>query len=384
MPEDQDVPLSLPVASEVPPADPKTVAYFTDARAKLPHASPWKAIYDAGDKRLALLIESPELVKARPKEAIFYPYTDGYLEGAVPQKAGTAAGGLVIEAETGFKLATQAKRAGINKVGGVLVLTGVDGRVDALDIEATPGAVPASSVLLSNAPEIGFAEAVLFAFLGGLILNLMPCVFPVLSMKALALAGKAAAPEKAKPLALSYGAGVILSFAVLGAALIAFKGTGDAIGWGFQLQEPAFVLALALLMFAVALNLSGLYEIGGAGLAGVGQKLAGKEGSLGSFFTGVLAVLVATPCTAPFMAAGLGFALAASAPLALAVFIALGAGFAFPFVLLGFSPAALRVLPKPGAWMTTLRQALGVPIDGAAAWLVGVLSPPAGPTRMAL
>src|SRR5262249_22987229 len=157
---------------------------------------------------------------------------------------------------TGFKLATEAKRAGVEKLGGVLVLTGTDGRVDALEVEATPGAVPANSVLLANAPEIGFAEAVLFAFLGGLILNLMPCVFPVLSMKALALAGKAAVPEKAKLSALSYGAGVLLSFAVLGAVLIGLKGTGSAIGWGFQLQEPAFVLGLALLMFAVALNLS--------------------------------------------------------------------------------------------------------------------------------
>ncbi|HYM18003.1 MAG TPA: protein-disulfide reductase DsbD domain-containing protein [Micropepsaceae bacterium] len=378
VPEDQEVSLSLPIAADVPPADPKTQSYFTDARAKLPHASPWKAVYDAGDKRFALLVQAPELVKARPKEAIFYPYTDGYLEGAVPQKAGTAADGLVIETATGFKLKTQAKRAGVDKVGGVLVLTGSDDRVDALEVAATAGTVPQSAVLLANAPDIGFAEAVLFAFLGGLILNLMPCVFPVLSMKALALAGKAAAPEKAKLSAVAYGAGVLASFAVLGAVLVALKGTGTAIGWGFQLQQPAFVLALALLMFAVALNLSGLYEVGGANLAGVGQKLAGKEGALGSFFTGVLAVLVATPCTAPFMAAGLGFALAASAPAALAVFLALGAGFSLPFVLLGFSPGALRRLPKPGTWMETLRQALAFPMYGAAAWLVWVLSQQAG------
>jgi thiol:disulfide interchange protein DsbD len=379
IPEEQDVSVSLPIAGTLPPSDPKTAAYFADARTKLPHASPWKAVFDAGDKRLALLIQSPELASARPREAIFYPYTDGYIEGAKPQQAGTSQDGLVIEAGTGFKLATQDKRAGVDKLGGVLVLTGADGRVDALEVEATPGSVPANSVLLSNAPEIGFAEAVLFAFLGGLILNLMPCVFPVLSMKALALAGKSAAPEKAKLSALGYGAGVLLSFTALGAVLIGFKGTGSAIGWGFQLQQPAFVLALALLMFAVGLNLSGLYEVGGAGLAGAGQKLAGKEGAAGSFFTGVLAVLVATPCTAPFMAAGLGFALAATVPLALAVFIALGLGFALPFVLLGLWPAALRVLPRPGPWMTTLRQALAFPMYGAAAWLVWVLSQQMGP-----
>src|SRR5262249_3976177 len=212
----------------------------------------------------------------------------------------------------------------------------------------------------------------------------MPCVFPVLSMKALALAGKARAPEKAKALALSYGAGVLLSFAALGAALIGLKAEGSAVGWGFQLQQPAFVLALALLMFAVGLNLSGLYEIGGARIAGVGQKLAGREGAVGSFFTGVLAVLVATPCTAPFMAAGLGFALTASAPLALAVFLALGLGFALPFVLLGLWPRALCILPKPGTWMTTLPQALAFPMYRAAGWLVWVLSQQAGPDGVLL
>jgi thiol:disulfide interchange protein DsbD len=379
VPEDEEVALSLPIAAQVPPADPKTAGLFADTRAKLPHASPWNAVYDAGDKRFAILIKSPELVAARPQKAIFYPYTDGYLEGAVLQKAGTAEGGLVIEAATGFKLGTKEKRAAVDRVGGVLVLTGADGRVDALEIQATPGSVPANSVLLTSTSDIGFAEAVLFAFLGGLILNLMPCVFPVLSMKVLALAGKATAPEKAKLMAVSYGAGVVASFTALGAVLIAFKGTGAAVGWGFQLQEPAFVLALALLMFAVGLNLSGLYEVGGGALAGAGQKFAGREGALGSFFTGVLAVLVATPCTAPFMAAGLGFALAASAPSALAVFVALGFGFAFPFVLLGLWPHALRLLPKPGAWMTTLRQALAFPMYGAAGWLVWVLSQQVGP-----
>ncbi len=378
IPEDAEVKLSLPVAATLPPPDDKTAAYFAQARAKLPHASPWKAVYDASDKRLALLVQSPELASARPREAIFYPYTDGHLEGAVPQKAGTTASGLVIEGTTGYKLATQEKRAGVDKLGGVLVLTGADGRVDALEIEASPGAVPSSAVMLSGTSDIGLWQALLFALLGGLILNLMPCVFPVLSMKTLALAAKREAPDAAKLSALAYGAGVLASFAGLAGALIALREGGAAIGWGFQLQQPLFVAALALLMFAVGLNLSGLYEIGGGRLAGTGEKLANRGGVTGSFFTGVLAVVVATPCTAPFMGAAMGFALIQSLGVALAIFLALGAGFALPFVALAFVPGALRALPRPGPWMTTLRQVLAFPMYGAAIWLVWVLSFQAG------
>src|SRR5262249_21009877 len=163
---------SLPVAASLPAADAKTAAYFAEARSKLPHASPWKAVYDAGDKRFALLLESPELAAARPREATFYPYTDGSIENAVPQRAGTTAHGLVIESTSGHKLNTQEKRAGVDKLGGVLVLTGADGRVDALDVEASPGPVPASAVLLAGTSDLGVAEALLFALLGGLILNL--------------------------------------------------------------------------------------------------------------------------------------------------------------------------------------------------------------------
>jgi thiol:disulfide interchange protein len=378
VPEGADVSLSLPVAAALPPADEKNAALFAETRAKLPHASPWNAVFDAGDTRFALLVESPELAKARPREANFYPYTDGHIENAAPVKAGTTANGLVIESKTGYKLQTAEKRAAADKVGGILVLTGADGRTDALEISAMPGAVPASAVLLASASDLGLPEALLFAFLGGLILNLMPCVFPVLSMKALALAAKREKPEAARLSALAYGAGVLASFAALAAGLIVLREGGAAIGWGFQLQQPMFVAFLALLMFAVGLNLSGLYEIGGARLMGAGQTLTNKSGAAGSFFTGVLAVVVATPCTAPFMGAAMGFALTQSAGFALAVFVALGAGFAAPFMALGLIPAALRVLPRPGAWMTILRQLLAFPMYGAAIWLVWVLSFQAG------
>ena len=376
IPEESHVSVPLNVASEMPPPDAKNAPLFAQARAKLPHESPWPAVYDAGDKRLALLVESPELAGARPRDAVYYPYTDGSVEAAAPQTVGTTEKGFVIQSTTGYKLATADKRKNMGPLKGLLVLTGADGRVDALNIEAQPGVVPASSVTLAatGGDNIGLLSALLFALLGGLILNLMPCVLPVLSMKALALAAKRESPHKAKISALAYGGGVLASFLLLAAALIAFRAGGSSLGWGFQLQQPVFVSALALLTFAIGLNLSGLYEIGGSALANVGGKLAGKDGVAGSFFTGVLAVVVATPCTAPFMGAAMGYALTQNEAVALLVFAALGLGFAAPFMLLGLWPRALRILPKPGTWMSTLRQVLAFPMYGAAIWLVWVLS----------
>src|SRR5258706_2355882 len=300
-------------------------------------------------------------------------------EAAGPQSVGTTDKGFVIESQTGYKLAKGDKREAVGKLAGLLVLTGADGRVDALNVEAEPGAVPASSVTLVAAVNDGaFPQLLLFAFLGGLLLNLMPCVFPVLSMKALALAAKRDAQSYARSAAFAYGAGVVLSFLILAGALIAFRAGGMSLGWGFQLQQPLFVTALALLMFAVGLNLSGLYEIGAGRVTNLGGGLAGKSGTSGSFFTGVLAVVVATPCTAPFMGAAMGYALTADAGTALAIFGTLGFGLAAAFMLVGLVPGALRLLPKPGTWMTTLRQVLAFPMYGAAIWLIWVLSLQAG------
>jgi thiol:disulfide interchange protein DsbD len=379
IPEETHLSLPLPIAVDASPPAAEHAEMFADARAKLPHASPWTARYDATDTRFGLLLEAPELASARPKSAVFYAYTDGMVQPAAPQNAGTASDGLVINGAPGWKMTTAEKRSAVNSVKGILVLTGADGRVDALDLEAVPGPVPVAATALVGDSDMGLLTAMLFALLGGLILNLMPCVFPVLSMKALALAAKRDVPEAARASALAYGAGVLVSFVMLAALLIALQAGGAAVGWGFQLQQPLFVTVLALLMFAVGLNLSGLYEIGGGALAGAGEKLTHASGSAGSFFTGVLAVVVATPCTAPFMGAAMGYALTQNALFALAVFAALGIGFALPFVLLGFFPRALGFLPKPGAWMTNLRQILAFPMYGAAIWLIWVLSLQAGP-----
>ncbi len=239
----------------------------------------------------------------------------------------------------------------------------------------------AEAAATTPAPEsdLGLLPALALALLGGLILNLMPCVFPVLSIKALALVNKG----NHKGEGLAYTAGVLASFAALAAVLIALRAGGQQVGWGFQFHSPVFVLVVAYVLFLVGLSLSGLFEIGGS-FTGIGSGLAAREGLAGSFFTGVLAAVVATPCTAPFMGAALAFALAQPAAVLLAVFLALGLGLSLPFLVLAFWPAAQRWLPRPGAWMDTFKQALAFPMYAAVVWLLWVLAQQAGADGVAL
>jgi len=236
------------------------------------------------------------------------------------------------------------------------------------------GATQAGAAAASEAPPslLGILGALLGALLGGLVLNLMPCVLPVLSLKVLGLAQSGESAAKARRHALVYTAGVLVAFAAIGLTAIGLRSAGLALGWGFQLQQPAFVAVLVYVLFAIGLSLSGVFAIG-AGLAGVGSGLASRSGASGDFFTGVLAVVVASPCTAPFMGAALGYAFSASSFVALLVFLALGLGLALPFLLVGFVPALARRLPRPGAWMETLKQFLAFPMYLTAAWLVWVL-----------
>jgi thiol:disulfide interchange protein len=377
IPEETHLTLGLPVVAVPVPPDPGQTTLFADARARLPRASPFKAVFDAGNKRFVLLIESAQLTRQPPRSAAFFPAADGFMEAAAPQAMGLSPKGLVLETSTGWKMKTAAKRKGVDSMDGILMLTIADGRVDALDVTAKPGIVPAATISFAQGDGIGVLLAIAFAFLGGLILNLMPCVLPVLSMKALALAKKANAPHHAKVSAIAYGLGALASFLGLAALLLGLRAAGQSVGWGFQLQQPLFVATIALLMFAVGLNLSGVFEVD-AGTSGIGHRLASKAGATGSFFTGVLAVVVATPCTAPFMGAAMGYALGASTPTVIAVFASLALGFAFPFMLLGLWPRALKLLPRPGAWMATLRQVLAFPMYGAAIWLIWVLAQQSG------
>ena len=226
-------------------------------------------------------------------------------------------------------------------------------------------------------PSIGGVTlwgAIIGAFLGGLILNLMPCVFPIISMKALSLTKSAHGTRTAvRREAHLYTAGVLATFLLLTFILLGLKAAGTEIGWGFQLQSPIVVGLLALLLFAIGLNLLGMFEFGTA-LQNTGSDLTAKGGNAGAFFTGALAVVVATPCTAPFMAGAIGYAMAQPAAIMIAVFMALAIGFALPFLLLGYMPGLLSKLPKPGPWMIRFKELLAFPMLAAAVWLVWVLS----------
>ena len=218
---------------------------------------------------------------------------------------------------------------------------------------------------------VPFSELVVIlasALLGGLILNLMPCVFPVLSIKALSLLGE---PEGRMRDATGFSAGVVATFVALGLVLVGLKSAGEAVGWGFQLQSPGFVTAMALLFFVLGLNLLGVLETPGFGVGGFERA--------GPFATGMLAVVVATPCTVPFMGAAVGYGLAQPAPVLLAVMAALGVGMALPYAVVAGVPAIARRLPRPGAWMATLKQVMAFPMFATVVWLVWVLAQQAGP-----
>jgi thiol:disulfide interchange protein/DsbC/DsbD-like thiol-disulfide interchange protein len=372
VPEDTTLVLPLKVDAQPITVDPRVAAQFAAARAKLPVPSPWAMRYRLTDA-LDLFVAAPSLASAHPTEAEFFPDVPGEVKSTGKQTLGFARDGIVV------RLVPSRKFQGRRPLNGVLVLTSADGSIQALNVSAREGLVPETEFM--SEANLTFGLALLFAFLGGIILNLMPCVLPVLAMKALALAGHAGAERRAvRNESLAYGAGAIASFIALGLLVVVLRGGGAAIGWGFQLQEPVVVGGFALLMFAVGLNLSGVYEVSPIQ---AGDVLTRRGGLTGSLFTGVLAVAVAAPCTVPFMAAAVGFALTQSAPLALAVFGFLGLGFAAPFLLLGFFPVLQRLLPKPGRWMSLLRQVLAFPMYGAAVWLAWVVALQAGATGIA-
>lgn len=214
---------------------------------------------------------------------------------------------------------------------------------------------------------------VMLALMGGFILNLMPCVFPVLSLKALSFSRQDTASSALKAQGWAYTLGVVLSFILAASLILIAKSAGQSLGWGFQLQHPVFVSLMIYLFFTMALSLSGAFEFGSS-IMGLGQNLTTGQGLRSSFFTGVLAALVASPCTAPFMATASGVALTQSTPIALSIFAALGLGMALPFLALSYSPSLSQWLPKPGAWMLRFKQALAFPLYLTVLWLLWVLS----------
>ncbi len=299
------------------------------------------------------------------KSAAFFPFDQSVLANAAPQPVKPTRNGVSLTLAKDENL-----HATPDQLNGVLVLG--DGR--AYEIHARPGALASADVAGSDS----LLRIVLLAFVGGAILNLMPCVFPVLFIKGLALVQSSG--EERRKLRLHgvvYTLGILVSFWVVVGALLALRGAGHNLGWGFQFQSPTFDALIALLLFFLGLSLAGQFEIG-LSLTSAGSSLASKSGYTGSFFTGVLAVVVATPCTAPFMGAAIGYALSNSAAVSFAVFTAVALGLAAPYLLLTLNPAWTRLLPRPGAWMEILKQAVSIPIFATVIWLVWVFTQTAG------
>jgi thiol:disulfide interchange protein len=304
----------------------------------------------------------------RENNAEFYPFDQDQIANAAPQQIESLSDGVRLRVHRDDTL-TQLPA----NLHGVFKLS------DAIAYDVTAPVVPgevaparASSSAGTPATSVTTLTAIGLAFLGGIILNLMPCVFPVLFLKGLALLQSSGQERKhLRSHGLVYTLGILVSFWAIVAVLLALRAGGSQAGWGFQLQSPVFLTVLAAGIFFFALSLAGLFDIG-LSLTSVGGDLAQKQGYTGSFFTGVLATVVATPCTAPLMGAAIGFALAQPAPITFAIFTALGLGLAAPYLLLSFQPAWTRLLPRPGAWMEIFKQITAVIFFATVIWLVYV------------
>jgi thiol:disulfide interchange protein len=356
VPEEGDFSLNLPQGTPGPSAQAELFAAHDRA---VPRPSPWVARISPDG---TLFVQGPELTTATVTDAWFIPDQPDRIQDDAAQPLSVRAGGftLALKPAKGFEAASN--------LSGVLSVRDRAGMQADVVVSAVPGPPPSPAL-----PPLG--QIVVFAFVGGLILNLMPCVFPILAMKAVALARHAGSGHGH---AVSYTAGVLLTFVALAGALLAARAAGTAAGWGFQFSSPIFVAAMTWLLFAVGLNLSGVFEVGG-GLSGTGSGLAGRHGVVGSFFTGLLAVLVATPCTAPFMGVAVAAGLAAPPAVTMLVFAVMGLGLATPYIALASMPGLARLMPRPGRWMEILKQALAFPMYGGTAWLVWVISQEAGP-----
>ncbi len=360
--------LSLPIATEPAAPDPAVTSLFAAARRQLPIPAPFETRFAAAAHDFRLLVPASALAGLRDPAAAFFPINQSLIDAAAEPIVDRRADGLEIRLPK-----APAGTAAPATLDGVLSLRGADGAERAFEISANPVPVaPAESAL-------AWWQALLLAFAGGVVLNAMPCVFPILSLKLLSLARQMHRRRSDHfGHGLAYTAGVLSSFAALGGALLMLRAGGQAIGWGFQLQSPIFVAVLAYVLFAMGLSLSGVVDFG-ASLAGAGGRLAGRSGPAGAFFTGVLATVVATPCTAPFMGAALGFALIAPVALAIGIFLALGLGLAAPYLIATLVPGWQRIMPQPGAWMDLIKQLLAFPLYGTVAWLLWVLIQEVGP-----
>jgi thiol:disulfide interchange protein DsbD len=370
LPGKAELEVVLPVRDAAPaPSD--AAPLFARAREDLPgDAGPWRVRALAVSKRLVLAFTPGTAVH----EAYFFSDQPQAVEFAEPQKLLQTADGFTLD------LAPSLSGPRATRLSGVLAVeTAAGPRAVAVDVpvEAAAAAPAGHEVAAPVSPWLPVA----FAFVGGVLLNLMPCVLPVLALKVLGFV-RQAGERRVWRHGLAFTLGVLASFWTLAGLMLALRAGGRSIGWGFQLQSPAFVAAMAVLFLLIALNLMGVFEVG-LSLVGAGQSRRPSEGHGASFWSGLLATVVATPCTAPFMGSALGFGLSQPAAHSLLVFTALGLGMAAPYLLLSASPRLLRFVPRPGPWMVRFKELMAVPMLATVVFLVWLLGRQAGVDGMA-
>lgn len=373
--------LTLPVDAATPAPDANWGDKVRAVAAQLPRTDAhWSVSAMRNAKTATLIVHPADGFSHEPKELWFFS-EDGLIAYDQPQK-------VTPDASGGYRVTLSISEEGpqdAKRLVGVLVSENgwlADGSLRGLKIDApftTPAATTAAAgPAAAPASPRSFGGTLLLAFIGGLILNLMPCVFPVLGIKILGFVHQAG-HQRGRVIAhgLVFTFGVVLSFWVLAGVLTVLRAGGDQLGWGFQLQSPLFVYGLAVLMLVFGLNMSGVFEFGLSATA-VGSGLQSKTGLVGSFFSGVLATVVATPCSAPFLAPALGAALAVSTTASFTIFTAIAIGLSTPYLLLSIFPQAVKALPRPGAWMETFKQIMAFPLYATMAYLVWVLAAQTG------
>lgn len=392
-----DLSLDMPVSGLDADADPLRAPMFATARARLPSsAEGWTVAAIADGDELLVSVVPPSGISLSDQGLLLFPIEKGILSNAAPQRSYRRSGAV--------ELRLQRADGAVDpppEFEAVIVVPGGFGGGDLAgalyasipvsrgtppegsSVGAVAGSRGSPGLASSGGTAAGPAEMTLllslsFAFIGGLILNLMPCVFPVLSLKVLGFVSMGGENRSVvRRHGLVFAAGVIVSFWLLAGVLLLLRAAGERLGWGFQLQSPAFVAVVTLLLFALALNLFGVFELGARFGAAAG-RFEGASGYWGSFLSGALATVLATPCTAPFMGTAVGYAVQQTSAQAMAVFGMLGAGMAFPYVLLSSSPALLRRLPRPGPWMETFKQLMAFPLLAAVVWLTWVFGSQTG------
>ncbi len=358
IPESQKISISLPVSDVTQNIN---QSIFEKAKKSMPRQVDWNTSFVKKGENVVLNVSVPSDLHNQMLDVDLFPTTWGIVQTTSDVTSEIMDDVVIFTAKSDDRDLTTLTQASF------VIQTGNEAYEVTANLKSAESSVEYSFIFILG-----------FAFVGGLILNLMPCVFPVLSMKALSLV-KLSDKERshARASGIAYTTGIMLSFVSIAGVLMILKGAGETIGWGFQLQDPIVVTVLATMLFLIGLNLMGLFEISGC-FTNIGSNLTTGNDAKSSFFTGVLATLVATPCTAPFMASAIGYALTQSAFVGLLVFAMLGFGLAFPYLLLTFVPATQKILPRPGAWMDTFKQVLAFPMFASAIWLVWVLAQQAG------